>query len=118
MRCKNIGILFWLVAHLAGCSAYEGFVETPFGVWKEKRFEQIGLSVDLPENHLRAKDGAYLIREEASDQLLSMGGYTDIDVRMHPVWLGFMLEPFYRVELRIVRMTKTNYSSTTVPTFE
>jgi hypothetical protein len=109
MRCKNIGILFWLGVHLAGCSAYEGFVETPFDQWETKRFEKVGLLADLPKNHLRAQNGAYLIKEEAEIRQLSLVGYTDIDVRMHPVWLGFMLEPFYRIEIFIARMSKTKH---------
>lgn len=100
--------VFVLSMIFLGCQT--GPSDTSFEKWKRKEFGESGISILVPDEGALSS-GHCLVRERSSQRDVEVFGYKRVTVFLHPVHLGFMLEPFWRMSVDVFVSGERNYKN-------
>ncbi len=88
-----------------------GLVKTDFKKWHVQKFKNLGLSIELPQQHYFSTKG-YLIKEVSKPEYVKKKGFKYIRVEMDPIYFGSAwTEPLYLIGIYVTRLTEISYQN-------
>jgi len=109
---KKFLYLFLLAVFAIGATdhAPSGLIKTQFKKWEQKKFTDMGFSLDIPSQPAAGMAGGYFIEEFTNPKIASKLGYKMINLKLNPVWKGsYDIEPYYLIGISICRLNNENY---------